>query len=458
MMSKIKRNLAILIIALVLLALLVSPVLAQDPVTVTIFVGLGTGTSPEQLEPQLALQERFNSTHDDLQIEFFIVPHDTSEDQLTTMIAGGNPPDLVGPNGISTIALFLDNWADITPFIEADQFDTSDFYPASLGLNAYAHVNTGLPLGLFPSFIFYNVDIFDAEGVAYPPADSMDTSWTYDEVRERAMLLTLDGDGNNATSPDFDPENIVQWGYDDSWTSAREKAAPWGSERVGSPTNSDYTVAIANNEQWVQGLQWYSDGIHVDHFIPDAEGIATYEAAGIGTPLDGGLIAMFHSHTWYLTELGFDGIDFDVEIAPVPLNPSGTRVATMHADNFTIPESSENKEAAWEVMKWITSPEQIVDVCLIYGCIPARISVAEDFRAALEANFPDINYDVIFDAINYLDDPNHESWTPRWGRVEDAMGLADSKIITGENTDAQAVLDEANATIQALLDEYWESQ
>ncbi len=458
MMSNIKRNLAILVIALVLLALLVSPVLAQDPVTVTIFVGLGTGTSPEQLEPQLALQERFNSTHDDLQIEFFIVPHDTSEDQLTTMIAGGNPPDLVGPNGISTIALFLDNWADITPFIEADQFDTGDFYPASLGLNAYAHVNTGLPLGLFPSFIFYNVDIFDAEGVAYPPADAMDTSWTYDEVRERAMLLTLDGDGNNANSPDFDPDNIVQWGYDDSWTSAREKVAPWGSERVGSPTNSDYTVAIANNEQWVQGLQWYSDGIHVDHFIPDAEGIATYEAAGIGTPLDGGLIAMFHSHTWYLTELGFDGIDFDVEIAPVPLNPSGTRVATMHADNFTIPESSENKEAAWEVMKWITSPEQIVDVCLIYGCIPARISVAEDFRAALEANFPDINYDVIFDAINYLDDPNHESWTPQWGRVEDAMSLADSKIVTGDNTDAQAVLDEANATIQALLDEYWESQ
>ena len=457
-MSILKRNPLKLVTVLLLLALLGSLGLAQEPVTVTIFVGLGTGTSPEQFEPQMALQERFNSTHDEIQIEFFIVPHDTSEDQLTTMIAGGNPPDLVGPNGVSTIALFLDNWADITPFIEAEQFDTSDFYPSALGLNAYAHVNTGLPLGLFPSFIFYNVDIFDAEGVAYPPADFMDTSWTFDEVRERAMLLTLDGDGNNATSPDFDSENIVQWGYDDSWASAREKAAQWGSPRVGSPTTEDYMTAIANNEHWVQGLQWYSDGIHVDHFIPDAEGIATYESAGIGTPLDGGLIGMFHSHTWYLTELGFDGIDFDVEIAPVPFNPSGTRTAPVHADNFTIPEASENKETAWEVMKWLTSPEQIVDVCLIYGCIPARISVSDEFRAALEANFPDINYDVIFESINYLDDPNHESWTPQWGRMEDAMGLADSKLVTGENTDAQAVLDEANATIQALLDEYWDSQ
>ena len=42
--------------------------------------------------------------------------------------------------------------------------------------------------------------------------------------------------------------------------------------------------------------------------------------------------------------------------------------------------------------------------------------------------------------------------------MEDAMALAESKVITGENTNAQEVLDEANATIQALLDEYWASQ
>ena len=94
-----------------------------------------------------------------------------------------------------------------------------------------------------------------------------------------------------------------------------------GLGKSRQPTNADYTVAIANNAHWVQGLQWYSDGIHVDHFIPGAEGVAAYEASGLGTPLDGGLVAMFRSHTWYLTELGFDGIDFDVEIAPGSLKP-----------------------------------------------------------------------------------------------------------------------------------------
>lgn len=454
----IHRKLPYLLSTLLLMLLLIAPVGAQDPVTVTIFVGLGTGTSPEQLQPQMDLQERFNSTHDDIQIEFFIVPVDTAQDQLTTMIAGGNPPDLVGPNGISTIALFLDNWADITPFIEAENFDTSDFYPLSLEVNKYEGLNTGLPLGLFPSYIYYNVDLFDAAGVDYPPSDFMDTSWTYETLRERAMLLTLDGNGNDATSPDFDPDNIVQWGYADTWASGREWLAPWGAENVGRPTTDDYKTAVANNEFWVEGLQWHSDAIHVDHFFPGPDGVAAYESAGIGTPLDGGLLGMFHSHTWYLTELGFDGINFEVQIAPVPFNSSGGRVATIHADNFTIPAASEHKEEAWEVMKWLTAPEQIVDVCLIYGCIPGRMSVSDDFRAALEANFPGLNYDVIFESINYLDNPNHESWVPQWGRVEDTMAFAQNTIFTGDNTDAQAVLDEANATIQALLDEYWESQ
>jgi len=449
----------VLLVILIIATLAVSSLtFAQEPVTVTIFVGLGTGTSPEQIPPQEALQERFNSTHDDIQIEFLIVPNESAHDQLTTMIAGDNAPDLVGPNGVSTIAKFLDNWADITPFIEADQFDTSDFYPLALELNAYPDLNTGLPLGLFPSYIYYNVDLFDASGVDYPPSDFDDTSWTYDAVRERAMLLTLDSNGNNASSPDFNADDIVQWGYDDSWASTRELLAPWGFEGVGRPTNEDYTVAMANNEAWVQGLQWYSDGIHVDHFIPGVDGQAAMASAGIGTPLDGGLVGMFHSHTWYLTELGFDGLLFEVQIAPVPFNPAGGRVAPIHADNFTIPENSKHKEEAWEVMKWLTAPEQIVDVCLIYGCIPSRQSVSDEFRAALEENFPGLDYDVIFESINYLDAPNHESWVPQWGRAEDTINFAGNLIVTGENTDAQAVLDEANETIQGLLDEYWANQ
>lgn len=455
-----KKTFVLLSLLLITTVLITGTVMAQDPVTVRIFVGLGTGTQPTQIAAQEALAERFNAEHDDIQIEFMIVPTEEARTRLQSMIAGGNAPELVGPHGISTIAQFLDLWADVTPFIEAEGFDLSDFYPLSLELNSYPERNTGLPLGLFPSFILFNADLFDAYGVEYPPMDFEDESWTMDALREKAMMLTIDENGNNAMSEDFDPDSIIQWGFSDAWSDGRGRLAIWGAENIGRPTNDDYTQAVANSEEWVQGMQWISDGIHVDRFIAGPDGEAAFETTGLGTPLDGGLLAMFHSHTWYLTEVAetFDDLQFNLQIAPVPFNPQGERIARIHADNFTMPEAAENKEAAWEVMKWLTSPEVIVDVCLIYGCIPARQSVAGEFEGVLEERFPGLDYNVIFESINYLDDPNHESWVPQWGRVNDVMNFAYEQIFLGENTDAQSVLDTANAEIQALLDEYWAEQ
>jgi hypothetical protein len=132
------------------------------------------------------------------------------------------------------VAQFFDSWGDVAPLIEAEGFDTSDFYGPAVELNQYPDKTVGLPLGLFPSFTFYNKDMFDAAGLDYPTHDFADASWNLDKLRELAMELTLDANGNNATSPDFDPENIVQWGWDDSWTDARFLTR-FGAPNVGCP-------------------------------------------------------------------------------------------------------------------------------------------------------------------------------------------------------------------------------
>ena len=85
------------------------------------------------------------------------------------------------------------------------------------------------------------------------------------------------------------------------------------------------------------------------------------------------------------------------------------------------------------MMKWLTAPEQIVDVCLIYGCIPARKSSQEPFRTAFQAKFPKLNLDVIYKSIDYLDIPNNEAWVPNWGRVNEIMENAGS-LITSPTT------------------------
>ena len=69
---------------------------------------------------------------------------------------------------------------------------------------AYATANNSLVM-------FYNKDMFDAAGIDCPPT-SADEAWTWDEFVEVAKQLTLDANGNNAASPDFDPDSIVQYG------------------------------------------------------------------------------------------------------------------------------------------------------------------------------------------------------------------------------------------------------
>lgn len=429
---------------------------ATGKVKVTIFVGMGTGTDPDQIDAQMVLQDKFNSTHDNIEVEFLIVPHEEAGTRFLAMVSGGTAPELVGPNGVETSATYFDVWADITPYIEAENFDTSDFYGPAVELNTYPDKNTGLPLGLYPSFIFYNKDLFDAAGLPYPTHDFNDKTWNMDKLREYAMLLTLDENYNNATSPDFDPTKIVQWGYDDSWEGMRGALGMWGAENIGRPTISDYKTAVANSPEWVYGLNWISNGIWNDHFIQDAAAQADRDAIA-NDPFGFGAIAMFYSYTWFFAE-GLVELPFEYDIAPFPYNQKGERISRIDADNFTISAGSANQDAAWEVMKWLTDPEQIIDVCLIYGCVPARKSVADEFRTVLEERWPGLDYDVVFNSIDYLDNPNHESYIPEWSRIEEALNNSLSLIYTGENKDAQNVLDQVNTEIQTILDEYWAGQ
>ena len=102
-----------------------------------------------------------------------------------------------------------------------------DFF--KLGEN---NATIGVPFAVYPSFLYYNKDLFDEAGLAYPPTKVGDKydgkDWDMDTLRELAMKLTVDANGNDATSADFDPTNVVQWGFDMQYAdnSPRAEAAP----------------------------------------------------------------------------------------------------------------------------------------------------------------------------------------------------------------------------------------
>ena len=425
----------------------------SNKVKVTIFVGLGTGTDPGQMDQENALAAKFNASNDNIELEFLFVPYEQSRERYQAMIAGGTAPQLVGPLGIESAGQFLDTWEDLAPYIQKDNYDTTDFYGPAVSLNTYEGKNIGLPVGLYPSYIYYNKNAFDAAGVSYPTHDYNDKTWTIEKLRELAVQVTLDKNGKNATSPDFDPINITQFGFDNSWDSLRGWMVMWAPTNMGRPTSADYKTAAVNDTDWITGLQWYSDGIWKDHFMPDNAAISAMDPAN-GDLFAVGTDAMWMSNSWYLGLVPRDAFKWD--IAPTPFNPKGVRISQVDADVFGIPKDAKNKEEAWTVMKWLLEPENNLELCKIYGCMPARKSTEAAYRALLKETYPDLDLDVIFNAATYLDIPNHESWIPEYGTVNEALLNAQSQILTADqNHDAASVLNTTNADIQKILDAYW---
>lgn len=212
-----------------------------EPVEIRWFVGLGVGTNEQERAAQEEVVEDFNASQDRIQLVLEIVDVDTAYQTLATQIAAGNAPDVVGPIGVYGRDSFKGSWLDMNPLVQAAGYDLGDFDPAMVEFFTEAGEMLGIPFGIYPSFVFVNKDLFDEAGLPYPPQaygapyvdeNGEEHEWNFDTVRELAMKLTLDANGNDATSPDFDPEHIVQWGYDEQWTDLRGAGTMFGAGSI----------------------------------------------------------------------------------------------------------------------------------------------------------------------------------------------------------------------------------
>jgi multiple sugar transport system substrate-binding protein len=433
---------------------------ATGPVKVVIFVGFGTGTSPEQQAVHAEIQDLYNSTHDNIQIEFLTVPWEERITKYSTMLAADQPPDILLPIGVGGIAEFYKGWMDLTPMIEADNYDMGRFAGKTVDIHNYPGQGVlGLPLCVYPSFIYYNMDIFDAAGVDYPPSAFGETyadgdAWTYDKMVEIAKKLTLDATGNDATSPAFDPENIVQFGWNGwDWGNSGDFVIHFGDE-VGTGVSLDGTESLLLTDQYLTAYQFMTDNVWKDHIRASNEQAgAFYQSAG--DPMGSGMIGMWEIHSWMGYAYDSWSENFAWNVAAVPTGPTGRLVSMVDADTAVIPAASKHPEEAWEVMKWLYEPAQYDQLIANYTCLPADTDSMSRWTGDMEAKYPGVDFAIFLDALNYVETINHESWKPNYARVNDVLDRAKGELLNGTNLDVEAVLQTASDEIQQLLDQYW---
>ncbi|GAB4008358.1 hypothetical protein GCM10029992_64520 [Glycomyces albus] len=79
------------------------------------FVGMGAGSDAPTIPAQEQIVEEFNASQDEIELVLEIVDADQAPDILSTQIATGDAPDIVGPMGIRGRSTFPGAWLDLTP-------------------------------------------------------------------------------------------------------------------------------------------------------------------------------------------------------------------------------------------------------------------------------------------------------------------------------------------------------
>ena len=151
-----------------------------------------TGPEENKWEQEVAVPA-FEEAHPEMKVNLLIIDQDDIAVKREAMIAAGEP-----------LHVWSTNWGgdgfasdrqrglitDLTPLIERDSVDTSVFIPEVLDIYETDGKIWGLPFLTTGSYLFYNMDLFDAAGVEYPPTSWDDHDWTWDAAMEVAKELT----------------------------------------------------------------------------------------------------------------------------------------------------------------------------------------------------------------------------------------------------------------------------
>jgi len=429
-----------------------------SPAALRWYCCLGTGEDPTQKPTEDKVAAGFADKHPGSSMKLEVVTYDDAVATLSTQI-GPNPPDIAGPVGIAGLASFKGQWLDLAPYLEKSNYDMSIYDPKTVEFFKQDGAQVGVPFDLYPSMLWYKKEFFTEIDLAEPPhewgakytmPDGSQVDWSYDTLRQVAMLLTVDKNGKDATDPAFDPAHIVQFGFEPQRDDLRQTGAYFGA---GSLVGDDgKTVVIP--EAWKAAWKFMYDGIWKDHFIMTESQFNDAKIGGGDQAFFGGHVAMANNFLW--TSYGVTGDEAvvkDWNLAAIP-SYNGTVTSPLNADTFSIIKNSKNPDAAFAGMVYLHQ-DSADELLPIYGGIPAVTSHQDAFFQGLAttAGYPaGVDWKVAKDAIQYADVPNFEGYMPKYNETLNILQKYRSRWTTTPGLDMDQEIEKLRAEIQAKWD------
>jgi len=319
------------------------------------------------------------------------------DNKMQAMIAAGVAPDIFSLWGASSFGDYnARGWvANLTPYIQQDLVDLSDFLPGTVETYTLDGRIMGMPFQTGGSYVFYNKALLDAAGLIHPPVDWSDPDWTWqafvDQCAKLTRLQNETASGGFGCSLDFWPYDQYAW----LWGHGiyPESSHPSG---YAEKSNLDDPLAITAFQS-VQDLIWESQ------VIPNP--------AGKINPDEGDLfraqkVAMRLTGVWGW-RLYADLAEFDWGVAALPAGADGRR-DVLFTDAWLMSSKTTHPQETWTFLKYLSSAEVQAQWMGITYAPPVRSSLVHRWAALFSGMQSGEVEQVFLGSLDYgVESPSH---------------------------------------------------
>jgi multiple sugar transport system substrate-binding protein len=229
---------------------------------------------------------------------------------------------------------------------------------------------------------------------------------------------------------------------------------PWVWDAGGAELSDDNKTSTINSPQAVQGVKFATDLV--------GEGLwdkAMLERDGtqVENEFKGGRLAVFIGGPWVLQsskraddDVWTDAARKNVGVAPMPGGEGNKGYTFIGGSNLMVFKSSKHKDAAWELVKYLSQDDVQTDYAGLMGMFPARLKPQEAEGGV------DADHEAFYAAIK----DQGRSYAPiaQWAQVENAYKnqfgqILDKAAGKGQLSDAdiKSQLDKAAKEADGLL-------
>ncbi len=279
----------------------------------------------------------WNKEHPDIKIEAEFQA-DLANDKYMLALKNGTAPDVLSC-ALDWVTTFGNAGllAPLNDYVAKDSLDVNQFVKGANDASTVGGKLYGLPFRSETYVMFYNKDILSAAGYNTPPV-------TWDEVKEVAAACA-NGDvygyglcGTNYSNFSFQYINMLR-------------------SSGGDILNADNSASTLGSDVAIQTAQLYKDlAAYAPASLLENDNIANR------TLFASGKIAMYLSGIYDLAEIVKANPDLNFACTMVPTANDAERNTILGGWSVAVAESSKEKEAAWEFVKFLSRP----DIAAIY--------------------------------------------------------------------------------------------